>query len=48
MAYNPDRLHTIEINWGFPVPLETFDNNWKSVEIGIFLEYSVVKKLLSI
>jgi len=36
MAYNPDRLHTIEINWGFPVSLETFDNNWKSVEIGIY------------
>src|SRR5574344_810313 len=36
MAYNPDRLHTIEINWGFPVSLETFDNNWKSVAIGIY------------
>ena len=36
MAYNPDRLHIIEINWGFPVPLETFGNNWKSEEIGIY------------
>ena len=36
MNYSPERLHTIEINWGFPIPIENIQTNWKSSEIGIY------------
>lgn len=36
MAYDSNRLHTVEINWGFPIPLSFINSNWKSTEKGIY------------
>ena len=36
MSLNPERLHTIEIHWGFPIPIESMYQNWKSQEQGLY------------
>lgn len=36
MENMPERLHTIEINWGFPIPIENMQFNCKSTDIGIY------------
>lgn len=36
MSYNSERLHTVEIHWGFPIPIESTYQNWKSQEQGLY------------